>query len=455
MPRPCLCDRGDCRRCHLYHHSQRYRTAWGGDQLPPEAPPGGLRVVHVGYAIVRAGAENHLESLVRWLPKERVRITRCIATSHASFDPDMARGLGIPASVGGMREVREALAEADVLLCWGGPLGEWLAGARPKLSVFVAHGETEWTRKILGNCAPIIDHVVAVSERVKEANCKGWPTTVIPNGIDRARIAPTRPRAVVRRALGFDPKDIVLTYVGRFSPEKRPEAVIEAVALLPPRYKALLVGWGALESRLRERAEELIPGRYAFTYAQDDVGDYYQACDAIVLCSRQEGFPLALVEAFFSDRPVIATPAGCIPELLERSPVVLRVDGSPGATADAAISLRDPRVRKPLIKAGRDYAEQHGYARAMAERYATLIERLWEIRHERQPTIVGPLCRHWGRATGDTVKGCSRCPTHACAVHGACAVRNDALGVMACVRCPDGEARDGPVPSELKIRVPR
>src|SRR5205823_1311200 len=105
------------------------------------------------------------------------------------------------------------------------------------------HGEGYWTRYILDGCRPIIDHVVAVSGRVRERTCDGLPTTVIPNGVDAAQLAPTRPRAAVRAALGFQPDDFVLGYVGRFSAEKRPQVLIEAVARLPPSFKALLVGW--------------------------------------------------------------------------------------------------------------------------------------------------------------------------------------------------------------------
>ena len=77
-----------------------------------------------------------------------------------------------------------------MILCWGPPeLGQWLADLPPKLCVFVAHGEAWWTRHLLDGCQPVVDHVVAVSRRVKERVTDGFPTTIIPNGVDSARLA--------------------------------------------------------------------------------------------------------------------------------------------------------------------------------------------------------------------------------------------------------------------------
>src|SRR5262249_22664509 len=144
-----------------------------------------------------------------------------------------------------------------------------------------------WSRWILEGCADIIDQVVAVSQRVRDRVCQGFPTTVIPNGVDGAHLARTRSRADMRERLGFHPNDFVLGYVGRFSPEKRAHLILETVARLPPTYKALLVGQGPLRSQLVELANKLIPGRYAFATAVQDVGDYYAAMDTLCLLSAE------------------------------------------------------------------------------------------------------------------------------------------------------------------------
>jgi len=75
---------------------------------------------------------------------------------------------------------------------------------------------------------------------------------------------------------------------GRFSPEKRPAALIEALAGLPERFKGLFVGWGPLREQLMELANRHIPGRYAFAEAEGHLGDYYHAMECFCLPSASQ-----------------------------------------------------------------------------------------------------------------------------------------------------------------------
>jgi glycosyltransferase involved in cell wall biosynthesis len=339
-----------------------------------------LRVIHIGQSFVRAGIETCLKGLIRFLDPRRVQIVRCLVTPTQNYDPQVAAELGVPVELGGRERVRQAAHEADILLCWGPrELGTWLADCRPPLCVFQAHGEGPWTRWILEGCASILDHVIAVSGRVKESLGAGFPVTVIPNGVDTAHLARSRSRAQVRTALGFGPEDFVLGYVGRFSQEKRPQRVIDAVARLPRTYKALLVGWGPLYGSLLQEANDRIPGRYAFVTAAHDVGDYYAAMDALCLLSVEEGFAMVILEAMFCERPVIVTPVGCAPEVIRDRVIGLIVSGTPDSVCAAVEQLHDhPHWARGVAAEGRAYAEQEGHARTMARRYEDLLVRLWQ-----------------------------------------------------------------------------
>src|SRR5207253_3664754 len=117
-------------------------------------------------SLLRAGVENWLKGLIRFLGPRRVRVVKCIATTPEHFDPVVGAELGVEAEAGGRDRVRQTAADCDVLLYWGPyDLGAWLADCRPPVGVFVAHGEGDWTRLILDGCAPVTDHVVAVSRR--------------------------------------------------------------------------------------------------------------------------------------------------------------------------------------------------------------------------------------------------------------------------------------------------
>lgn len=349
---------------------------FGGASPVPARP---LRVTHVGQSMVRAGIECWLKGLLRFLDRRRVQVVKCIATAANEIDPSVAAEMGVPVEVGGADCVRRAAHDSDVLLCWGPrDLGQWLAARPPKLCVFVAHGEGYWTRQILEGCKPVIDHVIAVSRRVKDSVAAGLPTTVIPNGVDLAHLARTRPAVAVRQELGFQADDFVLGYVGRFSDEKRPHLLVEAVARLPAPFKALFVGWGPLGSRLLEYANACIPGRYAFVKATNDVGDYYAALDALCLPSAEEGFGLVILEAMLCERPIIATPVGCVPDLIVDRVNGLVVAGTPASIREAALLLRgNPAWARGLAAQGRLDAEARGQARTMARAYEDLLLRLW------------------------------------------------------------------------------
>jgi glycosyltransferase involved in cell wall biosynthesis len=347
----------------------------GGVGGPAYAP---LRAIHVGPCLVRGGAEQWLLDLHRFLDPARVRLQRAVVTKPDAVDPAFVAGLDVPIETGQAETVRRAAKECDVLLCWGVELNDWLEGCRPPLCVYVAHGEGDWTREQLRQSDRVVDHVVAVSRAVRQRTCDGLPTSVIFNGVDSARLARSRSRRAVREALGFQPSDFVVGYVGRFSPEKRAHVVIDAVSLLPTHFKALLVGWGAQRLALLEAANERIAGRYAFATAWDYLGDYYQAMDAVCLVSDQEGFPLVMVEAMMCGRPLIATPVGGMPEVIQDRVNAVLVPGDATSLAAAAEMLwRNPEWARGIAAAGQAFAEEHGHARRMAREYEDLLHRLW------------------------------------------------------------------------------
>ena len=221
-------------------------------------------------------------------------------------------------------------------------------------------------------------HVVGVSRWVSQRLGTAVPLTCIPNGVDAARLGPTRPRAAMRAELGFGADDFVLGYVGRFVEEKQPQLLVDIVSRLPPPFKALFVGWGALRARVLELANERIPGRYAFTTAVGNVGDYYAALDALCLTSAEEGHGLVVLEAMMCGRPVIGTPVGCVPEVIEDRVNGLVARDDPDSFAAAARLLHSrPDWARGLAAEGRAFALEHGHARTMARHYEELLLRLW------------------------------------------------------------------------------
>jgi len=348
----------------------------GGEQTSPTTP---LSVAHVGPCLFRGGAEQQLIDLARFFDPRRAVLQKCYVTETGGIDPAVARDLPCPVVTAGVSGITQAFQEHDVVLCWGLALNQWVEpmDSRRAVGVHIAHGDSPWTRELLTGSLQAVDHAVAVSQRVRETTCAGIPTTVILNGIDTARLATTRSREEVRAELGFGPDDFVVGCVGRYSPEKRPEALLHALHVLPQRFKALFVGWGPLLPGLLERANDLAPGRCVFRYADRYLGDFYQAFDAFALLSAQEGFALVFLEAMFCGLPVVATPVGAVPEVIEHRVNGIIVDGAPEGVANELRLLEaHPPWARGVGESARQHARQFGHARRMAGEYEQLFDRL-------------------------------------------------------------------------------
>lgn len=106
------------------------------------------------------------------------------------------------------------------------------------------------------------------------------------------------------------PADRVVLSVGRLSPEKGFDLLIQAFSRLCqhfPQWHLLILGEGDLRSALQRQAAELgiadrvhLPGRVTNVY------DYMSQADLYVLSSRLEGFGIVLCEAMACGMPVVA-----------------------------------------------------------------------------------------------------------------------------------------------------
>lgn len=342
-----------------------------------------LSIAHLGPCLFRGGAEQQLIDLAKFLDPARAVLRRCLVTNPKDIDPLVASDLGCEVIPATKASVAETLRDFDVLLYWGMELPGWIdpAADRKAAIVYLAHGDSYWTRDLLKNSREFTDHSVAVSRRVLETTCADCPATVILNGVDTARLATTRCRNDVRAEFGYGEADFVVGYVGRFSPEKRPELLIQALALLPRRFKGLFVGWGPLEASLLAEANRTIPNRFAFRYADRYLGDYYQSFDAFSLSSVQEGFALVFLEAMFAGKAVVATPVGAVPEVIEDRVNGLIVEGTAISIAAALEQLeRNPAWARGIAESAERYARVNGHALRMAREYETLLRRLVDER---------------------------------------------------------------------------
>lgn len=211
---------------------------------------------------------------------------------------------------------------------------------------------------------------------------------VIPPGVDLAPFTALEPRRLrgpasgpLRRELGAGADDVLVGAVGRLAPVKQPDLALGAFALLATRYPKLhlvFVGDGG-ERRALERAVLALPeparARAHMLGARTDMPALYAELDAVLLSSRSEGLPVALIEAGAAALPAVAFAVGGVDEVLvhERTGLLVEPkDGVDGLAFALAQLLEDPRAAEAMGERARvRVVARHGAA-ALADRLETL-----------------------------------------------------------------------------------
>jgi glycosyltransferase involved in cell wall biosynthesis len=201
---------------------------------------------------------------------------------------------------------------------------------------------------------------------------------VVPNGI--APLPAQGSAATHAMRAGFEAHTGAGFTVGavmRFDDNKRPLEFIECAArllALRPDARFVLVGDGPLRAEAEARAAAL-GGRVLFTGRSADVGFWLARMDALVLLSRCEGLPNALLEAQLAGVPVVATPAGGAPETLQH--------GSTGYLLGDAAVLRPEEVVARL----QDIATAGGRGGPMSRAARRFVSENFSVRRMLEGTV--------------------------------------------------------------------
>lgn len=194
--------------------------------------------------------------------------------------------------------------------------------------------------------------------------------TVIANGIPLGGVA-VRDDA---RPMADPPR---LACVGRLSPEKGQDILVEAIGLWRGGTVTLdLLGDGPLRPRIQARvAERGLGNRVRLLGMVGDVGARLQEYDGFVLPSLTEGLSLALLEAMAAGLPVVATAVGETPKVLGRDGILVPPGDAPALAAGIAAMIADPAALGRAANARRRVRRDHGIA-ATAAGYADVFDRI-------------------------------------------------------------------------------
>lgn len=249
--------------------------------------------------------------------------------------------------------------------------------------VITMHGNQAMTRRLRRRMAlrwafARADATVAVSEDTRRHLIESLgvsPASVctVPNGIPIRRGRPEP----VREELGLLESEPLLLCVGSLMKRKGHAVLIEALARLRAGgldlpWRLAIAGEGDERPRLEALIAELgFEDRVHLLGRRNDVPDLLAAADVFLMPSLWEGLPLAILEAMFAARPVIASATSGIPEAIENEREGLLVPpGDVDALAEAVRRiLTDPTLSGRLGRAAHDRATKDFTVAAMADRY--------------------------------------------------------------------------------------
>jgi len=179
------------------------------------------------------------------------------------------------------------------------------------------------------------DHVVAVSESVKEYFCNrtgncSIPFTVINNGVDFSILdveGNTLPYS--RESLGIHDGEIVIGFVGSFYHAKSQIGMLgvtEKLIAKYPQVKVVFLGNKGDINYYTRFKNELINSEakdhivLAEPISHSQMGDFYRKIiDIFTLPTLHEGNPLVAIEAMYCGCPMVLTPSGISGELAQKA----------------------------------------------------------------------------------------------------------------------------------------
>ncbi|HET8890689.1 MAG TPA: glycosyltransferase family 4 protein [Candidatus Angelobacter sp.] len=214
-------------------------------------------------------------------------------------------------------------------------------------------------------------------------------TCVVRSGADPDRFASGGDRQKIRGRFGYKDSDFVLLWLGIFMPHRRLQDAIEAASRLKSKgfpVRLLLAGsdrsFPEYFNSLKSLTAQLeITGEVTFAgkVADEEIQDFYCACDAFLFPNENQTWGLAVMEAMACGCPVLVSQGAAVHEVLtDGENAFLFPPRNPEALAAKIQSVAtQPALRARVAKQGMELVRTkynwEQFARQVAQVFHDLI----------------------------------------------------------------------------------
>ena len=240
-----------------------------------------------------------------------------------------------------------------------------------------------WIKWAIKHC----HHAIAVSDALRKnmlaLGAEPDKVTTIRNGTDPAVFNLSADREKLRQTLNWNGYTVLS--VGNLVPLKGHHVVLDAISKLPD-CQLVIVGKGTeLESLQSIIAERELGHRVSIMQecTQQQLAEFYNAADALVLASSREGMPNVVLEALACGTPVIATAVGGIPEVLNNDAIGILAGRDGESIRKALLQLKEfPRSRQDIA----NYSKRYGWEESIVSLDRCLRNAIDDAKN-RKPTL--------------------------------------------------------------------
>jgi len=330
----------------------------------------------MGYLMEGGGVRaQRIDALARPIaPWSDARAFAAIARAIADFRPHI---------------VHTHMAKAGVLARTAALLDKRMHPSRRTRLVHTYHGHVlegyfsaAATRVFIGlerMLARATDRLIAVSPLVRDELLHQYRIgssdtfTVVPLGLDldAFRGIDRSARAAARRGLDIPPGAAVVTTVGRLTAIKNHALFLDAAQRLDTDVVFLVAGDGELRGDLERSARERgLADRVRFLGWRRDLPAIYAASDIVAITSRNEGTPVALIEAMAAGVAVVGADVGGVRDVVLNGAIGVVVPPENADSLARAIGdlLGDPERRARMgAEARTSVVARYAFARLTAD----------------------------------------------------------------------------------------